>query len=204
MTSLLSIPASGDLNFTVGVKYLEDIESASQIENDTIQAVAALLTGDLDNIPSSIDALIDPNFTVTPEENWNFNLSENGSDISINNNKFQFVNSLVRRQVAEDSTGDITAMPCGFFILKKGSVKFGLKRRLDLEASAQINEDINSNFLIVELDIESVNVEEEDIYTCIPVINFTSELIPHNDDVTPLVQNSDDEPFDAGSVKINL
>ena len=94
-------------------------------------------------------------------------------------------------------------MPCGFFILKKGSVKFGLKRRLDLEEAAQTNEDINSNFLIVELDIQSVSVEEEDIYTCIPVINFTSELIPHDDDVTPLVQNSDDEPFDAGSVKIN-
>ena len=176
-SNALSIPASDSLYFTVGVTYLQDINSASQIANDTIQAVGAMLTGDFDNIPSTIAPFLEDDYTATPERSWEFSLSEDGSTfIPINDEKFQFINSLVRRDVVESAVGDSRSMPCGFFILKKGSVEFGLKRRLDLEASAQTNEDIGSNFLIVELDIKSVNVEEEDIYTCLPIINFETNL----------------------------
>lgn len=175
-SNALSIPSINDMNFTLGVRYLEAMSSSSQIQIDTFQAIASILEDDPDNIPSTVEIFFSSGFTITPQEEWDLNLSQDGSDnISINDNNFQYVNSLVRREAAESATGDSPASPCGFFILNKGSVEFGLKRREDLELAAASNQDINSNCLIVELDIKSINVEEEDIYTCLPIINFNLE-----------------------------
>ena len=185
-SNALSIPAWNDLNFVVSIRYLQDI-SGGQLKADTANAITALLTGG--SVPEELSAFIalddDEAFDIAEVSSWNWNFIYNPESpmdaeqntININDDAFQFVNSLARRDAVESSSPDQPACPCGFFIPNKGSVEFSLKRREDLEAALPDN---NGTKTIVELDINSVNVEEEDIFTCLPEIDFDYNFNPNS------------------------
>ena len=177
-SNALSIPALNDLNFIVSIRFLQDI-SGGQIKANAANAITSLLTGG--SIPEELSDFIalddEEGFDIAEVSSWNWDFSYDfqapldlqKNTININDDAFQFVNTLVRKDAVESSSPDNPAAPCGFFIPNKGSVEFSLKRREDLEAALPDNDGTKT---IVELDINDLIVEEQDIFTCMPIVNY--------------------------------